>query len=352
MKRISYMSIARHPLSDEELKWLGTNAARQNAKKHITGILLTIGDTFFQTIEGPDEAIEALFKSIRKDERHKNIVCIGNESNVTSRLFPKWSMKTVNLDKEQDQTVSALRELIRSLSSSHFIIGRYTQPIVSEFLRNGQNPLEIPVKTCNRVVMFVDIVGFSLMMTLRPINEMSDLVNTVLDLCAGAIYAKQGEVTKFMGDGLLAYWDGHNVDLALESAIECYRAVRELRRGSETDSIHSLVHVGFGLALGEVIEGNFGSHQKTDYTILGDSVNMAARLEKLTRTLEQPICVTEQLREAASDYWNFLELGLQQVPGMPEPARLFTIDHPDTKDYMEKEKLVRLILDLQERTGR
>lgn len=339
MKRITYMSRFSRPLSDKDLRLLGEKAAHNNAKYGITGVLITLGETFFQAIEGEDYVIDTLFAAICRDKRHTDIVCIKTETDISERLFASWSMKTVNLDKEPGEIVAALKALVRNLSDAHYIVERYTQPAVSAFLRRGLNPLQVPTKKCERVVMFMDIVGFSLMMAIRPIDEMCELVNEVLDTCAGTISAHGGEVTKFLGDGLLAYWDAKNVDLALEGSVASYEAVRRIREESQSGSVRSVTQMGFGLSLGEVIEGNFGSKTKTDYTILGDSVNLAARVEKLSRKLGRPICVTETITKRASAGWQFDELGAQQIPGTQEKVRLFALNHPDAGDLITKKDL-------------
>ena len=339
MKRITYMSRFSHPLSDGDLFHLGKQAAANNAKYGITGILITIGETFFQTIEGEDTALDALFETICRDARHTDVVRIRTETQVSERLFASWSMRTVNLDKEPGEIVGALRALVRNLSHAHYIVERYTQPAVSAFLRDGVNPLQVPTRKCERVVMFMDIVGFSLMMAMRSIDEMSELVNDVLDTCVDAISAHGGEVTKFLGDGLLAYWDSGEVDLALEGGLARYAAVKRIREKSHSASVRSLTHVGFGLSLGEVIEGNFGSKTKTDYTILGDSVNLAARVEKLSRKFGRPICVTEKVKMGASTRWLFDDLGTQQIPGTQDAVRLFALDHPAVGGLIAREDL-------------
>jgi len=333
------MSRFSRPLSDEDLRLLGEKAAANNAKHGITGILITIGETFFQTIEGEDSAIDTLFAAICRDPRHTDIVCIRIETEAPERLFASWSMKTVNLDKEPGEIVGALRALVRNLSHAHYIVERYTQPAVSAFLRDGLNPLEVRTKKCERVVMFMDIVGFSLMMATRPIDEMCALVNEVLDTCAGTVSTHGGEVTKFLGDGLLAYWDAKDVDLALDGTVASYDAVRRIREESPSGSVRKVIHVGFGLSLGEVIEGNFGSKTKTDYTILGDSVNLAARVEKLSRKLGRPICVTETVTKRASAKWQFDDLGAQQIPETQETVRLFALDHPSAGGLIAKDDL-------------
>ncbi|MEO0341095.1 MAG: adenylate/guanylate cyclase domain-containing protein, partial [Bacteroidota bacterium] len=88
------------------------------------------------------------------------------------------------------------------------------------------------------------------------------------------------------------------------------------------------LYSGFGLAQGPVIEGNMGSTYKTDYTIIGEAVNVAARLEGLTRELRQALLFTESFKQLTSKPWTFANLGHFHLKGMENNEEIFTIDHP------------------------
>jgi len=98
MKRIKYVSRFAQPFRESELEELGKQAAEKNKTLDITGVLMTSGGLFYQVLEGPQDAVDEVFGYIRNDPRHTDVLVLAIEEDVSDRLFPNWSMKTVNLD--------------------------------------------------------------------------------------------------------------------------------------------------------------------------------------------------------------------------------------------------------------
>jgi len=97
MLSLIYVSTAVKPLSDEELLDILKLSRENNATKEITGLLLYKGGNFMQVLEGPDEAVEALYKKIEADPRHKDLNVLSREQ-ISARQFPTWGMAFQNLD--------------------------------------------------------------------------------------------------------------------------------------------------------------------------------------------------------------------------------------------------------------
>ena len=93
------------------------------------------------------------------------------------------------------------------------------------------------------------------------------------------------------------------------------------------------------MAKGMVIEGNMGSHIKTDYTIIGDAVNTAARLEGLTRQVKRSLVVSELVRHSTKEPWNFICLGEYDLRGKEENGLVYSIDHELASSFQEKDIL-------------
>ena len=115
MKRIKYVSRFAMPFRERELEELGAKAAEKNKGLDITGVLLTSGGLFYQVLEGPDEAVDEIFGAIRSDKRHTDLVVLGIDEDITSRLFPDWSMKTVNLDAAAHVRLLPLKVLMEAV---------------------------------------------------------------------------------------------------------------------------------------------------------------------------------------------------------------------------------------------
>jgi class 3 adenylate cyclase len=323
------MSTFSRPLSPDEITEIGRYAAGRNAQDGITGVLLTLGSVFFQIIEGDDDAIDDLYGRVLRDDRHTDIICLRTEPDTTSRLFPDWSMNVFDLDHIGGDVVDPLKLLLGRMSEAQHIIERYTQPAVSRIMTQGLNPLDVPLRKVDRVVLFSDMVAFSAISDRLPIEDVSDLVTAYLEVCSAAIAHRGGEVTKFLGDGVLAYFDAAGTDEALQSCVDIQHELRRLRERAPARSGLRLLFSGFGLALGPVVEGSMGSSVKVDYTIIGEPVNSAARVEALTRTLDLPVLMTEAVASIARRSWDITFVGDFDI-GRDDPAPVFAFAAADS----------------------
>jgi adenylate cyclase len=177
--------------------------------------------------------------------------------------------------------------------------------------------------------MVCDIVGFTtLVQRLKP-EAVVTLVNTFVALCDEAITSAGGVINKLIGDGLIAYFEDSKVDAALEAALGILDAIERLGEDSPAGSATCGLQAGIGMALGEVVEGNMGSQAKRDFTIIGETVNLASRLEALTRALPSPLAVSADLKNASSPFWKWRSLGRHSVKGYEDPLEVFSPRSPD-----------------------
>jgi len=102
MKRLKYVSRYAEGLSSADLDGIAAQSAANNANLGITGILLTGGGLFFQILEGPAVAVDALYQKILADPRNQEVLLLGVQEQVPDRLFPHWAMRRVDLDAGGD----------------------------------------------------------------------------------------------------------------------------------------------------------------------------------------------------------------------------------------------------------
>ena len=332
MKRVTYMSRFSRPLSSEDIEEIGMYSARRNAADGITGVLVTLGSVFFQIIEGDEVAIDDLYARVLRDGRHTGVICLQTEELATDRLFPEWSMNVIDLDHATGDVVAPLKLLLGRLGEAQQIIERYTQPAVSRIMAQGLNPLEVPLQKLDRVVLFTDMVSFSAISHRLPVEAVSELVGTYLEACSITISNHRGEVTKFLGDGVMAYFDVAAADAAIQSCVDIQLELERIRAEAPSRSALRLLFSGFGLALGPVIEGTLGSSVKVDYTIIGEPVNTAARVEALTRTLDAPVLMTDDVCAAANGAWTFADAGVFDLGGA-SPTTVRSLVTPATAPH-------------------
>lgn len=131
MKRIKYVSKFARDLSHDEIVALVQDAEAKNRGLDVTGILMTAGGLFLQVIEGPGEAIDALWRTIVADERHTDVLLLNVEVGVERRMFPDWGMRTFDLDAGNDERLAPLRETLTKLVERR----RALQALTSELER-------------------------------------------------------------------------------------------------------------------------------------------------------------------------------------------------------------------------
>jgi len=233
-------------------------------------------------------------------------------------------MNVIDLDHVGGEVIEPLKLLLERMGDAQLIIERYTQPAVSRIMTQGLNPLEVPLENVTRQVMFTDMVGFSAISARLPIEGVSELVSAYLEACSTGIARHGGEVTKYLGDGVMAYFDRAGIDDALQSTVDVQLELKRVREDAPSGSALSLLFSGFGLALGLVIEGSMGSSVKMDYTIIGEPVNTAARLEALTRTLDTPVLMTAEVAAAAGRDWDIRFVGASDI-NSDHPIRVHSL---------------------------
>jgi len=300
MKRLTYISRYSRHLTLKNIEKIGKNSQRNNQARNITGVLLCLGGMFFQILEGEAEDIDSLYRKILRDPRHTDILCLKSENNVTERLFPEWSMRTINLDENTDIVIRPIKTLLQTVTESHGILKQYTQPTIFKIIQQGMDPLEIRPKKTERIVFFSDIVSFSAFADKLPVEHVVFLVDYYLSICSKIITEAGGEVTKFIGDCVMAYFEADRADAAIQAGLDILLEVAMLRSYAGEDSPLNVLYTGIGITKGVVIEGNLGSQVKKDYTIIGDVVNAASRLEALSRNLDRSLVFSEAVKNSTN----------------------------------------------------
>jgi hypothetical protein len=113
-KRIRYVSRFESPLSEADIQAIGEQSRRNNERLDLTGVLMASGGLFYQVLEGPDEAVDEVYRKIVEDGRHTDLLLLSTETGV-NRLFPSWSMQTINLDASSHVRLFPLKALIMAV---------------------------------------------------------------------------------------------------------------------------------------------------------------------------------------------------------------------------------------------
>ncbi|WP_031433357.1 BLUF domain-containing protein [Methylomarinum vadi] len=306
LKRIMYVSTMHAAFSDEEIVELGRKSSLNNQKLGLTGVLISVHEYFFQILEGQPSVVDTLLEKIRSDTRHRDLTILSAEYGLEQRLFSDWGMRTVCLNEESGVLLQAIRMMLRNIAQSHHIIGRYTQPAVLKLLTEGTNPLTVPVKCTEKLVLFGNMLGFSALSDRFSAEEIAEIINSYLETCSSCIIEHGGQVAEYVGTSLIAYFPFNQADAAISSCLDALRGLKALR--DQDNPLYHSVYGGFGLAAGAVIEGNIGSSVKMDYTILGETINQASQLQALGRNAGKAIALSESVQQSAQSAWKFQRL--------------------------------------------
>lgn len=348
MKRITYVSRAVGPLTQATLDDISAVSARNNARSQVTGILLLAGEFFLQILEGEENDVDQVLDRIRMDPRHAELQVLKVETDAAHRQFPDWSMRTVRLDDMNDALLQAIRHMLANLAESYRILERYTQATVRDFLTQGINPLRVPYKSEDKVILFGDIQAFDVLSNYYPTEEVAEHASCFLEVLSTVVVSNGGQVNKYMGDKVLAYFAPNRVDDAIRSCLEALHEIKILRSRAAQCRLRNFLYCGFGLTLGPVIEGNFGTEFKMDYTVLGNTVNLAARLETASRTSGRAVLLDEALKNACQEPWKWEKLGEQTLKGQSTAAPYFSLDDDIVRDTRSVDEIIAQVLSTTE----
>lgn len=183
-------------------------------------------------------------------------------------------------------------------------------------------------------LLFCDVRGFTTISEQFDAEGLTRLINRFLTPMTNVILERKGTIDKYMGDCIMAFWnapldDDDHAANACRSAlamIETMKAVNvELEKeAKEEGRKHIPLNVGIGLNSGQVCVGNMGSDQRFDYSVLGDNVNLASRLEGQSKPYGVGIVIGENTRERAPGFAT-LELDLIRVKGKTVPVRIYAL---------------------------
>lgn len=168
-------------------------------------------------------------------------------------------------------------------------------------------------------VLFCDIRGFTASSASRPAVEVVARLNRFLGAMVDIVESRHGGmINKYLGDGFMALFGTGGAEAA-----HAHAAILAAREMLDADIDFA---IGIGIHSGQAVVGNIGSPQRLEYTAIGDTVNLAARLEGLTKTLEIPLLFSGAIRQQLPPDIGVRPLGQHMLRGQPEPVEVYTLD--------------------------
>jgi len=256
--------------------------------------------------------------------------------NRTFRLFPVVSWATDRPSGFSDADIAALEDINPALAAivetravrriSANLLDTYLGPQAGRRILAGQIR-RAEGERLRAVIMMTDLRGFTALSDQLPGDEVIELLDDYFDAIATPIENRKGEILKFIGDGMLAIFPAEDDDDFSQSSVHALEAATEgLARLDAVNQTRRRVgrtelRIGIGLHLGEVIYGNVGSASRLDFTVIGPAVNLASRIEDLTKRLGRPMLFSSAFARICPR--PLVSLGLQPVRGLSEPEEVF-----------------------------
>jgi adenylate cyclase len=209
--------------------------------------------------------------------------------------------------------------------------GRYASDWVLSQLLQGEEDDELAGAEREVTVLFADIRRFTRLSEGMKARDVVALLNRVFQLASDCILARGGTIDKFIGDSVMAYFGApvahpDHAQRAVAAAIDLMRVVAEDARETGRD-VSPLPDIGIGVHTGAVVVGNIGSDRRTDFTAIGDAVNVAHRLEKLAGAGE--ILVSEAVQRRVRGAYRLRFEGERQLSGRVEPVHVYSVEIDD-----------------------
>ncbi|MBI3547834.1 MAG: adenylate/guanylate cyclase domain-containing protein [Elusimicrobia bacterium] len=215
----------------------------------------------------------------------------------------------------------------------------YLNPSMVEELAKDPEKLQLGGVTRTMTILFSDIRGFTTMSEQFDSQGLTTRINGILTPLTQVIMERRGTIDKYIGDCIMAFWnapldDQQHAQNACRSALAMSKRLEEIRPSFEKEDVKAgrkvaPLDIGIGLNSGPCCVGNLGSDMRFNYSVLGDDVNLASRLEGQSKAYGVRIVIGEHTRDLAPEF-AALELDLLQVKGKTKPVQIFTlVGEPD-----------------------
>ncbi len=211
------------------------------------------------------------------------------------------------------------------------IFAKYVHKDVLKELMKSSAKIRLDGEKKDMTILFSDLRGFTTLSENLEPEELTTLLNGYFSAMTPCILEEKGTIDKFIGDAIMAFWNAplpvkdHPLH-AVKSALLMEKALAKFNK-----THHATLAIGIGIHRGEVIVGNVGSLERVNYTVLGDAVNLASRIEGLTKKYGVTCLITEDVKKDIQDESiMFRKLDVITVKGKSEPTILYEVSFKDS----------------------
>jgi len=257
--------------------------------------------------EADDPELQRLLREIAQEEA-------GHEASLRSRL-----------------RLYEQRILLRDTLS------RYVSPAMTEEILKNPESLQLGGQRRHLTVLFADIRSFTSLAEKMDPAEVVEMLNHFFTLMVDLVFEHQGTLDKFLGDGLMAFFGAPlEVPQAASQAVACAIAMQQRLQALQAKGTTPIQGMRVGINTGEAIIGNIGSEKRMDFTIIGDVVNVAARLLEVAREHEAPIIISESTFQEVEDHFPLKPGPAVVLRGRQVPTVSYLVEFPPPPEAHQK----------------
>lgn len=217
---------------------------------------------------------------------------------------------------------------------------KVSKEVMDKLIKNLDDK-EFQVMEKEITIFFSDIRNFTkISEEMKNPKELIDYLNEYMEPMSDIINKHEGTIDKYIGDSIMAYWNAPNnvenhADKALKASIEQINFLTKINEKLKKEN-KPLIDIGIGLNSGNVIVGEMGSKKRSDYTVIGDTINLGSRLESLCKFYDSKINISNYTKELLKDNYIFRYLDLVKVKGKNKPVEIWQVI--SEKDYSHELK--------------
>jgi class 3 adenylate cyclase len=235
-----------------------------------------------------------------------------------------WLLQSRKQNRKLEELLSHNTEKLERLQV-HF--GRFTPEEVIEHLTESDGQYVANTRTVT--VLFADLIGFTKMCESMDPQLVVSILNGYFRAMSEAVTQHHGQVTEFLGDGMLALFGAlrpnpWQMQDAVKGALAMRKALHKYNTELESKALPTL-SFGIGIHHGEVLAGVMGNFELSKFGVVGDTINVAARIEALTRVHQCDLLITEEVRAGLDERFELTEMPAMEVKGKAEPVTTYFV---------------------------
>ena len=240
----------------------------------------------------------------------------------------KLNIKSHNLSFLDELKIT--EQAFISMGNSMGVFAKYVPKIlVQKLIEIKSSGSSINAEEREVTILFTDIAGYTTISDGMVPAELATLLNEYFEILVSVILEHHGTIDKFIGDAIMVFWNAPDIqtmhpDLSIKCALEIQKKILEFNQQRAQNKLPPL-KTRIGIHTGTVLAGEIGSSQRMNYTIVGDSVNTAARLEALGKEINETLCISGETKMKCQDVYAWKNVGNIILRGRKEQTEVYTI---------------------------